>query len=402
MHVQQAAQAKQHGLGRLLASTGVAITGHGMLTAAAPLLAATLTRNPIAISAVSAAGYAAWLLVGLPAGALVDRWPRRAVMVTTDVLRAGLLAALAGLIVTGHATIAALVVCMFLVGVGSCFFDPASQAAIPALVGRDRNALARANGRLWALDALGRALVGPPLGAIAFTYLAVLPFALDSAAFLFSALILTGLVQVNSASLEKPAAGMSRAVVDGLTFLARHSQLRALTLGMAAYNLGYNMVFGILVLFAQDRLNLGDVGFGFLVAAMAIGGVAGGWLAPRLSALFSAFHVYSSALAAQAVGWLFVLATANPWPAAVALVLIGIASTTVSVVGGSARQLLTPDDMLGRMVSVTRLLGIGAAAVGALLGGGLAAIGGLAAPFIGSAGVLLICSGLYLQLARRT
>ena len=69
------------GLGRLLASTGVSIAGQGMVVAAVPLLAASITRNPIGVSLTVAASYAAWLTVGLPAGALVDRWPRRRTMV---------------------------------------------------------------------------------------------------------------------------------------------------------------------------------------------------------------------------------------------------------------------------------------------------------------------------------
>lgn len=116
----------RRGLGLLLASTGVAITGQGMLTAAAPLLAASLTRDPFAVSAVTAASYAAWLLIGLPAGALVDRWPRRQVLVITDLLRAVVLGALTLLIATDRASVPALVLAVFLVGVGSCFFDPAA------------------------------------------------------------------------------------------------------------------------------------------------------------------------------------------------------------------------------------------------------------------------------------
>ncbi len=169
-----------------------------MVTAASPLLAASLTRDPLAVSAVTAASYAAWLIVGLPAGALVDRWPRRRVMVTTDLARTAVLGILALLIATGHGSIPALVVAVFLVGVGSCFFDPAAQAAIPAVVGRDRSALSRANGKMWALDTFGRSLAGPPLGAAAFGLAAALPFGVQSGAFLASALLLLGLPRLGA------------------------------------------------------------------------------------------------------------------------------------------------------------------------------------------------------------
>lgn len=388
---EQATQAAtQHGLGRLLGSTGVAITGHGMLTAAAPLLAASLTRNPLAVSAVTAGSYAAWLFVGLPAGALVDRWPRRAVMVTTDLVRALVLLTLAALIFVGHAGVAALIVAVFLVGVGSCFFDPASQAAIPAVVGRDKEALSRANGKMWALDTFGRSLAGPPLGAALFSVAAVLPFAIDGLALFTSAIILSGL---GALAVREGGTGRVRlavAVRDGVAFLFRNRDLRLLTFAMAAYNLGYNVAMATLVLFAQDHLGVRNLGYGLLVGAMALGGVIGGWIAPRLPGRVSVLHAYALALLVQGAGWLLVILTRNPWIAGGALACVGIASTTVSVVGGSARQLLTPDNMLGRVVSVTRLFGIGSAAVGALVGGGVADAAGLFAPFVVAAIALTV------------
>ncbi|MEQ7124871.1 MFS transporter [Actinopolymorpha sp. B11F2] len=387
----------RRGLGLLLASTGVAITGQGMVTAAAPLLAASLTRDPFAVSAVTAASYAAWLIVGLPAGALVDRWPRRAVLVSTDLARAVVLGVLALLIATGYASVPALIVAVFLVGVGSCFFDPAAQAAIPAVVGRDKTALTHANGKMWALDTFGRSLAGPPLGAATFGVAAALPFGLDAGAFLASAVLLLGLPRLNS---SPPTNGCHQAILPairaGLVFLFTHAELRLLAFGMAAYNLAYNIAFATLVLFVQDRLHLGDLGFGLLLAVMAVGGIAGGWVAPRIATHVPARVVYAGALAAQGLAWAAVLLSANVWVSCAALALVGLASTTVSVVGGAARQLLTPDEMLGRMVSATRLLGIGAAALGALIGGAVASLWGIAAPFVGAAALLTVFCALFI------
>jgi MFS family permease len=383
----------RRGLGLLLASAGVAIVGQGMATAAAPLLAASLTREPILVSAVTAASYVAWLGLGLHAGALVDRWPRRTTMVVTDLGRTLVLAVLTVLILTGHASIWALIAAVFLIGVGSCFFDPASQALIPTLVGRDRDALSRANGKLWGIDNFGRSLAGPPLGSLAFAVTAALPFGVEAAAFLASALMLTGIRGVDGSPSGRGAVEpVSRAVRSGVSFLVGHAELRMLAFGMAAYNLGFNIAFAPLVLYAQDVLGISDAGFGFLVAATAIGGIAGGWAAPRVSAHASARTVYAVALATQAACWMLVLVTSSQWVAPVWLAIIGLSSTTVSVVGGSARQLLTPDGMLGRVTSGTRLLGIGSAGLGALLGGVVADIAGLSAPFI-AAGLVLTASG---------
>jgi MFS family permease len=390
---------RPRGLAPLLASTAVSVTGDGMFLAAAPLLAASLTRNPLAVSAVAAAGYVAWFLVGLPAGALVDRWPRRAVLVAADLARAAVLAVLVVLVATEHANVPVVIGAVFLVGVGSCFFEPAAQAAIPTVVGRDKTALSHANGKLWAFDTFGRSLAGPPLGAAAFVAMAALPFGLDAVSFVASALLLSRL------PLGRPTVGghepVLRAVRAGVVYLARSAELRLLGLGMAAYNFGYNVAFATLVLYVQDVLQLGDFGYGALVATAAVGGIAGGWIGPRIGKRLSAGSVYALALLVQGAAWAAVWLTANPWAAGVALACLGVASTTVSVVGGAARQLLTPDNMLGRITAATRLLGIGSAGLGALAGGLVARVGGVEAPLVVAA-VLLGLFSVTFALPRRT
>ncbi len=184
------------GVGPLLGSTAISVTGDGAFIAAAPLLAASLTRDPLAISVVTAAFYLPWLLVGLAAGALVDRRARRPVLVMADLVRAVILAALAASVLTGAATLPLLVTAVLLVGVAQCFFDSAAQAVIPAIVGRDKEMLTRTNGRYWALDTVGRLLAGPPLGSAAFAVNKALPFIGDALTFLASAVLVSRLPRV--------------------------------------------------------------------------------------------------------------------------------------------------------------------------------------------------------------
>lgn len=386
----------------LLSATGVAIIGQGMALTAAPLLAADLSRNPLAVSAVTAATYAAVLILGLPAGALVDRWPLQRVMVTTDLVRFALLGVFASLVWFGYASIWLLVLVVFLVGVGNSFFDPAAQAAIPSVVGRDPGALSKANGKLWAIDTFGRGLVGPPLGALAFAASVAVPFGAQSIAFLASALLLLRLGEPRSPVPTPATRSLLREIREGVAFLARHAQLRTLTLGMASFNLGYNVAFAPLVLFVQDRLMLGSLGFGLLIAVAAVGGIAGGWLAPRVSAHVTPVRVYAVALAVQAVAWTLVVVGQQPVIAGAGLFLIGTVATVVSVVGGSARQLLTPPDKLGRIVAATRVVGVGSAAIGALIGGAVAERLGLVdASLYVAAGFLLAAAVAFSILSTR-
>ncbi|WP_203915458.1 MFS transporter, partial [Rhizocola hellebori] len=301
----------RRGLRLLLTSAAVSITGDGVLIAAAPLMAASLTRDPFQIGLVAAATYAAWIVAGIPAGALVDRWDRRRVMVLADVGRAAVLAVFAFLVFLGGASIPALIVTVFLVGVGSCFFDPSAQSVMPDLVGRQKEPLAKANGALWSIDNFGRSLSGPPIGAATFAVARWLPFGLDALSFLVSAVLVRMLPATPRATAEHPKLWAS--VRSGMRYLATHRELRRLTLGMGCYNFAWNLGFATMVLFAQDQLGLGAVGYGLLIASGAVGGVVAGWLTPKVATKVTATVAYGIALAAQAAVWAVIAASTNPW-----------------------------------------------------------------------------------------
>lgn len=367
------------GLNRLLASTGVSIAGQGMVLAAVPLLAARLTSDPFKVSLTVAATYAAWLVVGLPAGALVDRWPRRSTMVVADVVRAVVVGALAIAVLTGAVQLWVLVACVFLLGIAGCFFDPAAQAALPLVVGRDQQRLATANGRIWSLDLLGRSMVGPPLGAALFVLGASIPFFGNAITFLISATLLVGLGRMAPPPAVAEHPPVVRSVREGLGYLARHSELRLLTIGMAVFNFVYNVAYSTLVLFARERLHVTETGFGFLLASAAVGGLAAGYFVPKIRRHLPARGIYGGGLLIQGCGWVLVLVSPNAWIAGVALALVGAASMSVTVLGGTARQRLTPDELLGRVSATTRVAGIGVAALGAIAGGMIANVAGIAA-----------------------
>lgn len=378
------------GVGPLLAATGISVTGDGALIAAAPLLAASLTRDPLAVSAVTAAFYLSWLLVGLPAGALVDRRARRPVLVAADLVRAVILAALATLVLTGTASVPLLVAAVLLVGVAQCFFDSAAQAVIPAIVGRDKETLTRTNGRYWALDTIGRSLAGPPLGSTTFAVNKTLPFAGDALSFLASAVLVSRLPHVPAP--DGPHERVRVAVRGGLRHLARTRELLVLALSLGAYNFGYNLAIATFVLYAKDVLHVADAGYGFLLATMAVGGVAAGWRAAPLLRRLSYRQAQAVALLVQGLAWLGVALAPNAILAGVLLAVLGAASALTSVAVGSARQALTPDALLGRVVSAFRLVGIGAAGLGALAGGVVADWQGLRAPLLVAAVLLVVAA----------
>lgn len=379
---------RARGVGPLLASTAISVTGDGAFIAAAPLLAASLTRNPVAVSTVTAAFYLPWLLTGLLAGVLVDRWPRRPVLVAADLVRAVILTMLAALVFVRAANVLFLVTVVLLVGIAQCFFDSAAQATIPAVVGRDKEALTHTNGRFWALDTVGRSLIGPPLGSTTFALNKTLPFLGDALSFLASAVLVSRLPRVPAS--DGPREGLLTAVREGLQHLTHTRDLRALAFSMGAYNFGYNLAIATFVLYAKDVLRVADAGYGVLLAAMAVGGVIAGWRAASLTRRLSYRQVQAAALLVQGLAWAGVALAPNAVVVGVLFAFLGAGSSLASVAVGSARQALTPDKLLGRVVSAFRLFGLGAAGLGALAGGFVADWQGLRAPLLVAAALLIL------------
>ena len=123
---------------KLWLAQGVSNLGDGVYVTALPLLAATLTRDPLPVSAVMFAEWLPWLLFGLLAGALLDRWERRRVMWMVDAARLVVVGGFAAAVLVGWASIPLLMATGFLLGTGQTLVDTASQTLIPALVSRDR------------------------------------------------------------------------------------------------------------------------------------------------------------------------------------------------------------------------------------------------------------------------
>lgn len=173
---------------------------------------------------------------------------------------------------------------------------------------------------------------------------------------------------------------MTAAIRAGLRHLRDTRELRALAASMAAYNFAYNVAFATFVLYATRVLQVTDAGYGLLLATAAVGGMLAGWRAAPLTRNLSYRQVMAVASLTQGLVWLGVTLVPNAYATGALLMFLGAASALTSVAVGSARQSMTPDHLLGRVVSAFRLFGIGAAALGALAGGAAAGAAGLHAP----------------------
>jgi len=379
---------------RLWWANAISSTGDGAFVAALPLLAVTITRDPRLVSVVTAAIYLPWLLLSLPAGAVVDRYDRATLMWRAQAVQAAVVTIIAVLVVVHQASIEVLAAGGLLLGSAEVIFSNAAQSILPALVPPEL--LPKANGSQQVSLTVGESFLGPPAGSLLFAAAAVLPFGLDAASFAGSAALLarlprTGDAAENAENAERPR--IRAQVAEGLRWLARHRLLRVIAVLLGIYNFANQMGQAILVLLATQTLHVSTRGYGLLLAASAVGSVVGGLVNPILTRRLGMLP--SLVLPAFLTAAAFVGIGLAPGPVVVAALLAcqGFAAAMWNVVTVSLRQRVVPGQLLGRVNSVYRMLGWGLMPLGALAGGFVAHAAGLRAPYI-VAGLLTGLSAL--------
>jgi predicted MFS family arabinose efflux permease len=260
---------------------------------------------------------------------------------------------------------------------GTCevYYDIASHAILPELVSADR--LQWANSRLVTAEVAASEFAGPALGGLLFAVSAALPVGVDAATFLASALLLASM-RIRPAPQERAAREpLGRELATGVRWFVRAPLIRTLTVLSASVNLGAGGLFAVLVLFAERWLGLGPAGYGILIAVGAVGSLAGGLLAERITTAWGRRAVV--AYTAPLVAGCFALTALAPQlvVTGVALIVFGLVTSVFNVVAMSLRQSRTPGHMLGRVVGVHRVACWGAIPVGALGAGAVGSAFGL-------------------------
>lgn len=377
----------------LWTSSALSNLADGVLKMAVPLVALRYTDSPAQIAGLSLAMGLPWLLVALPAGALVDRWDRRQTMLVANTVRTLVLVVVLGVAMAGHASMAWLYAAALVVGVAEVFYDTTAQSILPQVVGRD--ALPRANGRLMAAELTANQFVGPPLGGLLAAAGVGLAFGVPAGAW---ALAVVALVAVRGTfrtpvDPSAPRTSLRADVAEGLHFLWTRPALRSLAFMTGLQNLASTAGGAVFVLWAVgpgSALGLSEPGYGLLGTTLAVGAVGGSLVAARVAdraglTLTLAVSVLASAamLAVPAVTSQIVLVGASYLAAG-----LGMALWNVTVV--SLRQRLTPDRLLGRVNSAYRLLAWGTIPVGAAVGGLLAELAGIRVVLLASAALTAV------------
>ena len=170
---------------RLWWATGISASGDGLLAVAVPLLALTLTKNPLIIVGLTGANRASAAVAALPGGLVADRWDRCRVMVTCNLLAGITLLALVAALTIGAGELVMLYLVAVVLAACDVTYTLAVQAALPDVVSQKK--LAAGNGRLIAVEGAGEQFIGPATGGILFSLARRLPFLVDGISFFVSA-----------------------------------------------------------------------------------------------------------------------------------------------------------------------------------------------------------------------
>ena len=346
----------------------VSALGDGLRVTALPLLAASTTRNPAAISVVAAAGFLPWPVFGLLGGALSDRFTRRRLMWVVNGFRAVVVTgASVSLLSRGSLPIVSLAVLAFVLGSAETIHDNAAVGLLPELL--PAGALATGNSRLFTSQLSGTQLIGPILGGLLFAVGSALPLALDASSFAISAALIA-LLPVTRSPASRPARhNLRHQIAEGLVWLWRDPTLRGMAIVSTVLGTISGALLAMLVVYAHQQLRISSAGYGLLLAAFAIGSITGAIAAPRIIKARPLAEILFFIVLLTAGIFAGLAATSQPVIAAVLLAMLGIAVSTWNVASVTTRQRIVPKHLLGRVSSAYRASALTFTTVGALISG---------------------------------
>lgn len=364
---------------RYLASVALSNLGDGIRLGALPLLAASITRDPIAVAAVTGITMLPWFVFGALGGAIVDRVDRKRLIIVIQLARTVAVGMLALAIAADREAMPLLYVVAFTIGVGEVLVDTASQAAIPQLA--RPGGLEQANARMVGAQLATGEIVGLPVGAALFGLAAIAPFVVDAATFLAGALLIATVRRPLQDQRDEPPRRIMVDVREGFGFLWQHDFLRPTAIAIGLSNMAYTATSSLFVLLIVDVLDAPDIAFGVFGAVGALGGLLGSLVSRRI---IDRFGRVGTLIGGGVVGIVAqgAIGLAPNVAVAAGLFFVGnFAIVATNVIGQSLRQAVTPDRLLGRVVASYRVIGFGGVPIGALVGGTIASFTGVRSVF---------------------
>lgn len=376
----------------LLASSWLSNLGDGIALSAGPLLVASQTRDPFLVALAVVLQRLPWLLFGLLAGVVADRFDRRRIIMGVHTARAAVLAVLSAAIALDAVNTPVVLLVMFILGTAETFADTTASTLLPMVV--QKRDLGIGNARIIAGFVTVNQLVGPPLGAALFVADAVAPFMAQAACMITSAVMISEVVLPVHGVAKAARSHFRQEIAEGLRWLWGNPAVRTLALTIVTFNVTFGAAWSILVLYAIERLGTGEIGFGLLTTATAVGGLVGtgsyGWVTSRVSL----GNLMRAGLIIETLTHVALAVTRTPWVALLIMFVFGAHAFVWGTTSTTVRQRAVPTSLQGRVSSVY-LIGVqGGIVVGSVAGGAIAGLWGVTAPlwfaFAGSAVLVVL------------
>ncbi|MFE9423835.1 MFS transporter [Kitasatospora sp. NPDC006697] len=363
---------RSRGFPLLWGAQTVSLLGSQVTLLALPLMALTsLHADPLQVGILTACGRAPYLVLGLPSGVLVDRLPKRRLLVACNLLLGTIMMTVPAAALAGRAGLVQLYAVATAAGAVTVILDVAYLAFVPTVV--DAARLVKAQSALEFSQSAAMAL-GPPLaGWLIGRFSAPTAVSADAGSFLLAAAVLA-LVAAAPVRGPAPGRGVVRQVADGVRTLAADRILRSVTLATGTFMFCYSAYSAVLLVYLTQRVGLSAGTIGIAMGIGALGGVAGALAAPALARALGLGRVLMAALAVSAAAAAVAPAVLHPHGAAIAGVfasqfVLWFGQQTYNVHQVPVRYALAPAALHGRINATIRTLVWSLASLGALVGG---------------------------------
>jgi len=375
----------------LLTASTFSNLADGIAGFAYPWLFSLLTRDPLLISIVSVLVNLPRLIFVLYAGVIADKFNRQKILIYTRLGQVFLTSIFIVLIYLNLGNIpkevqfnepqfeskfliiSAAYLLAFMFGLLEVTRDNAAQAFLPQIVSKD--SLPKANGRLFGIEIVTNNFLGTPVGGFLIGLSLITPFIFDTLLMLVSVFFITGI----KGKFERPEdinkdQNTSEMIKEGVEWLKNNTLLKRLAIYTGIANFFGSMQFPIMILFAQELIGLNAIQYSFLAYGAAIGGLVGSQVANKINAKLEESKTLLISVALFGIGMFAPYVTTNPFIVAGSFGLSSFGSVLWNVQAVSIRQALIPDNLLGRVNSVYRLLALGLNPIGAIFGGAIVKI----------------------------
>ena len=360
---------------RMWASSIISNLADGVMLAAVPLLAISLTDSPVLISLIGAMVMLPWLLFAIPIGAIVDRVDRRYIFAGANASRSAVVGVLALLIALDHVTIFWLLAAAFIIGVCEVAADTTAQSLIPQIL--EEKDFEKGNSRLQISETVIQGFIGAPISGFIYAAAIYLPFFINSLGFAISALLaltipVKYLQDIRQEGEEKTERRFVADMKFGIAYLFNQKVLRRLVVTTATIGLCYAMGSATMVLFIIKELGLQERFFGVILAIQGVGAILGALVASRTSSKFGRSQVMTFAIVASSAVLLIQGFSPNIYIFVALATLGGFVISQWNILLMATYQTVIPKELYGRIHGTRRTLVWGAMPLGSLLGGVLA------------------------------